>query len=226
MALNISKGNMYNFVTHTWNVIKGECYHDCSYCFMKRWGSQNPIRFDEKELKTNLGKGNFIFVGSSNDMFADNISEEWIKSTIDHCKKYDNKYLFQSKNPARMRQFNLPANSVVCTTIETNRWYPEVMNNSPHPKERINGIKSLNYPKYINIEPIMDFDMDELLDMISSCHPEQVSIGANSGNVKLPEPSEEKVASLIEELGIFSSVEKSNLKRLLCTQSKQVIQIA
>lgn len=28
MGLNISKGNMYEFVTHTWNIIKGKCYHD------------------------------------------------------------------------------------------------------------------------------------------------------------------------------------------------------
>jgi len=31
MGLNESKGNMYEFVTHTWNAIKGECKHDCTY---------------------------------------------------------------------------------------------------------------------------------------------------------------------------------------------------
>ena len=95
MSLNISKGNMYEFVTHTWNTIKGECYHDCSYCYMKRWGKLNTVRFDEKELKTDLGKGNFIFVGSSCDMFANDINSDWIIKTIEHCAKYpDNKYLF------------------------------------------------------------------------------------------------------------------------------------
>ena len=71
----------------------------------------------------------------------------------------------------------------------------------------------------------MDFDLDELLDMINNCQPEQVSIGANSGTVKLPEPDEEKILALIERVSVFSSVEKSNLKRLLCTKSKQAIQI-
>lgn len=32
MGLNVSKGNMYEFITHTFNTIKGKCYHDCSYC--------------------------------------------------------------------------------------------------------------------------------------------------------------------------------------------------
>ena len=79
MGLNKSKGNMYEFVDATWNVIKGECPHACEYCYVKRWGRQNPIRFDESELKTDLGEGNFIFVGSSCDMFADTIPEQWIE---------------------------------------------------------------------------------------------------------------------------------------------------
>lgn len=35
MALTKSRGNMYPFVTHTWNAIKGMCFHDCPYCYMK-----------------------------------------------------------------------------------------------------------------------------------------------------------------------------------------------
>ena len=102
MGLNKSKGNMYDFITHTWNVIKGECYHDCSYCYMKRWGKLNPVRFDEKELKTDLGSSNFIFVGSSNDMFSCKISYDKIVKIMDHCKKFDNSYMFQSKHPGNM----------------------------------------------------------------------------------------------------------------------------
>ena len=71
MGLNESKGNMYEFVTHTWNTVKGRCPHDCSYCYMKRWGKQRDPYFDRRELKTDLGEGNFIFVGSSCDIFAD-----------------------------------------------------------------------------------------------------------------------------------------------------------
>ena len=54
MPLNKSTGNMYDFITHTWNTIKGECPHGCSYCYMKRWGKQPSLHFDEKELMRDL----------------------------------------------------------------------------------------------------------------------------------------------------------------------------
>lgn len=219
--MNISKGNMYPWITHTWNTIKGTCPHDCSYCYMKRWSKLNPVRFDEKELKTNLGNGNFIFVGSSCDMFAKNIPMEYIYKTLIHCEEFDNNYLFQSKNPKRIYEydvkFGFESKIVLCITVETNRWYPEIMNNCPKPQERINyfGQKLSDYDKYITIEPIMDFDLKELIQMIKIIHPVQVNIGADSGNNDLPEPESEKILELINELKKFTIVEKKkNLKRL------------
>ena len=94
MALNKQAGDMYGFVTHTWNAIKGKCMHDCCYCYMKRF-PQKELWFDEKELKTDLGTGNFIFVGSSTDMFADNVPDEWIRKVLDYCRTFNNTYLFQ-----------------------------------------------------------------------------------------------------------------------------------
>lgn len=70
MALTKSRGNMYPFVTHTWNAIKRICFHDCPYCYMKKFDGLLPIRFDPKELEVNLGNGNFIFVGSGTDAWA------------------------------------------------------------------------------------------------------------------------------------------------------------
>ena len=32
MSLNKSKGNMYPWLTHTWNPLAGECPHKCTYC--------------------------------------------------------------------------------------------------------------------------------------------------------------------------------------------------
>lgn len=216
MALNISKGNMYEFVTHTWNTVKGTCTHDCSYCYVKRWGPLNPVRLDKKELRTKLGNGNFIFVGSSNDMFASAVPTEWIQCTLDHCNKFDNQYLFQTKNPVRLLDFQLPENSVVCTPIETNRFYPEIMNNSPKPIIRAKAMSGIKHPKYVTIEPILDFDLDEMIDLIKMCNPVQVNIGADSGNHRLPEPSMEKVLQLIVGLEKFTLVKrKKNLKRII-----------
>jgi len=213
---------MYEFITHTWNTVKGACYHDCVYCYMKSIAKrykkpQPPPFFDEKELKTNLGNGNFIFVGSSNDLFASNIPEEWIEKTLEHCDKFDNKYLLQTKNPARFEEFSgyFRSSDILVTTLETNRHYP-IMENVPHPYDRVRAMERLNISAMITIEPIMDFDFPYFVEMIKQCKPQQVNIGADSGNNNLPEPSKEEVLELISELEKFTIVkQKSNLSRLL-----------
>ncbi len=90
MALNPRKGDMYGFVTHTWNTVKGVCEHDCLYCYMKEFGKQKELRLDDTEFKTDLGTGNFIFIGSGTDLFAENVSNEWILKTLDYCHSFNN----------------------------------------------------------------------------------------------------------------------------------------
>jgi len=222
MPLNKATGQMYTWVTHTWNTIKGECPHGCTYCYMKRWGKQKPVRFDESELKTDLGSGNFIFVGSSCDMFANDIPEEWIFKTIQYCCEFDNSYLFQTKNPIRIVELMgyydlvLPAKTKICTTIETNRWYYSELGKSPDPEGRAYFMSKITLEKYVTIEPIIDFDLLEMVNLIKECNPIQVNIGADSGNNNLPEPSKEKLMELIDELKKFTIIDqKRNLNRLL-----------
>lgn len=216
VGLNKQKGNMYGFVTHTWNVVKGACLHNCEYCYMKRF-KQNLLHIDYKEFKADLGENNFIFVGSSCDMFAKDVDDEDILQVLDHCKKFDNKYLFQSKNPRRMLMFenNIPENSILATTIETNK---EGFNyNAPTILERIDAIKKSHLKTMITIEPIIDFDLNEFIELIRSVKPFMVSVGANtSSDIKLKEPSGKKVLELIEELKKFTKVIiKPNLTRII-----------
>ena len=96
MGLNKQSGNMYPFVTHTWNPIRGRCPHQCYYCYMKHFKVGN-LRLEEKELQINLGNSNFIFVGSSTDMWAADVASEWIRRVLEHTNKYNNTYLFQTK---------------------------------------------------------------------------------------------------------------------------------
>lgn len=132
MGLNTSKGNMYPHVTHTYNIVKGKCFHDCSYCYMKMINeNQKDEHIDNDEFKTDLTKDKYIFIGSGIDLFAENISSDWIRRCLDKCYEANNnlfgegnKYLFQSKNPKRFLEFiDHPVfeNSVICTTIESNR---------------------------------------------------------------------------------------------------------
>ena len=227
MGLNKSKGNMYDFVTHTWNTIKGECYHDCSYCYMKRWGKLNPVRFDEKELKTDLGTGNYIFVGSSCDMFAENIPDEWIVKTLHYMQKFDCKYLLQTKNPARIFDYIdacvFTDKCTVCTTIETDREFPNITGKSPNVFARAAAMGEISeiVDTYVTIEPIMDFNLDVMVQLIKDCRPKQVNIGADSGKNGLPEPSGAKVLELISELEKFTTIhKKNNLSRLIFDKNK------
>jgi protein gp37 len=191
---------------------------------MKRWGKQADLHFESRELKTDLGNSNFIFVGSSCDMFADAVPEVWIAKTLAHCVSFDqNRYLFQSKNPARMLTIEHYFNdlflnfdkAVVCTTLETNRHYPDVMRAAPSIVARVSAFRYLPFKRYVTIEPILDFDIEPFVELLKRCEPEQVNIGADSGNNGLPEPSREKVLALIAELQKFTIIHhKSNLRRL------------
>jgi DNA repair photolyase len=228
MGLNrVKEGSqMYQFIDATWNTVKGSCPHNCGYCYMKgiaeRFNKpQSPPHFDESELKTNLGNGNFIFVGSSNDMFANSIQADWVFRTLDHCNEFDNRYLFQSKNPSgfyRLLVHPVRKKSVICTTIESNSFYPDFMGNTPTPFERSMVMESLSeyLTTYVTVEPIMEFHLDTFVRAIKRCHPEQVNIGADTGHNHLPEPPKGKVLELIAALEEFTTVkQKTNLSRLL-----------
>jgi DNA repair photolyase len=191
---------------------------------MKRWGEQKPIHLDEREMKTDLGSGNFIFVGSSCDMFARDVPDEWIESIFDkifdnEIKSFSkrNKYLLQTRNIKRIPKIaELWGNTfTICTTIESNRMYE--VGNAPSIQERIDELKKIKcVPKMITIEPIMDFDIYPLLGAIKELGVIQVNIGADSGNNGLPEPPKEKVLELIAELEKFTRVvQKKNLGRLM-----------
>ena len=218
--LNKTKGNMYEWLTHTWNTVKGECPHNCAYCYMKRWGEQKPVRFDETELKTDLGSGNFIFVGSSCDMFANEIPNKWIRETLHRCEMFDNKYLFQSKNPARFIEMkpHIPKGAVLGTTIESDVMLKE-MGNTPHVMDRARALWTLGqegFKTMVTIEPVINFNVIRLFNLIAISHPNWVNIGANTNSkTKLPEPSPEKINELIKRLRDITEVKvKSNLKRL------------
>lgn len=222
MGLNEARGNMYPFVTHTWNAIKGICPHGCSYCYMKDRVRKSPY-FDRRELKTDLGTGNHIFVGSSCDMFAAAIPHDWIVDTLNKANGYSNQYLFQSKNPYRMvkylRDNYLAQPFEVCTTIETNREYREIMRDCPSPIERAVAMRVATCARmktYLTIEPVMDFDLAEMIQLIELVDPTQVNIGADSKGNHLPEPEPRKLRELIEYLQATTLVvRKSNLRRLL-----------
>lgn len=216
---NIRKGNMYGFVNITWNPVSGLCYHNCKYCYMKRiTPNVGQIRLVIEAFRDNLGKGNYIFVGSSTDLFADNVPSKWIEWTLQYCHYYNNTekpntFLLQSKNSKRFLEFiNHPLMAYVefCTTLETNRFYPDIMNKAPRIEDRVNAmekIADLGFKTMVTAEPLMDFDLDEFVGLIRRCKPYQVNIGRNSiRDIILPEPDPKKVHDLVTSLRAFTRV--------------------
>ena len=229
--MNKKNGNMYDFITHTSNPIKGLCPHKCGYCYMRAifrdYHGDETLRLDEYELKVNYGKNKFIFLGTSTDMFADAVPTEWILQVYDKCLQYpENKYLLQSKNPGRTLEpqlINHPLMQLkdrICfaTTIESNRDYP--ISKAQSMTERADAmaqLQAMGFPVMVTIEPIMDFDHEELVEMLRKIRPFQVNIGCNtSKDIKLPEPSRDQIYALVQELSTFTNIElKSNSKRIL-----------
>ena len=220
--LNKQKGNMYSWVTHTWNPICGYCSHDCSYCFIKASPWDNGIlRLNTKALKDNLGEGNTIFVGSSTDMFAEDVPNEWIEDVLNIFNKYPtNNYVFQSKNPLRFIEFEhlYPRHTQLGTTIESNRNYD--LSKAPPVLQRKRAIQCLrnDHNIFVTIEPILDFEPAILSSWMKDISPFTINIGADSKNHDLPEPTKEKIEQflfLMKNCTYIRIKQKDNLKRLL-----------
>lgn len=207
--------------TETRNPLGGICPHDCRYCYTKCWPINLSNKYkgglfiDEKELNRIKESNKVIFICSCNDLFADTVPREFIERIIRKCQEFpSNTYLFQTKNPIRLRTFFFPINSILGTTIETNRSY----NFSKAPDTHLRYESMVMLPRIhdtmVNIEPIMDFDLETMVRWMKLIGPNYISIGANSKKiVKLPEPSPEKVRKLVTELEKITEVRiKDNLK--------------
>lgn len=224
MGLTKSKGNMYPWVTHTWNPIKG-CGFACPYCYAenmaKRYGYDNTARLVEKELVTNLGHGRTIFVGSMGDMWGPWVSVDWIGRVINRCFDFPlNKYVFQSKNPKRFNEWFITPDPtfILGTTIETDKYPGGYSSNAPRINDRYNAMIKLpkGTVRFVTIEPIMDFNPPALLSLICNIKPDFVTIGADSKEHGLVEPTWDKVDFLIASLTHFKIEirQKKNLDRL------------
>lgn len=223
MGLNKAKGNMFDFVNLTFNPIKGYCGFECSFCYANRIykrfhkDTQQPCLVS-KELETKLGKDRTIFIGSSLDMFHPGINSQEISAVLDRCRHYpNNNYLFLTKKPERYEEFlsEFPENSILGTTIESNFCFS--ISQAPWTYQRFVAMRDLDWPiKFVSIEPIMYFSLENMVDWIYQIQPEFVSIGAVTGYKGLKEPKGWEIKALIGALKTITKVYvKDNLKRLI-----------
>lgn len=228
MPLNKQKpeSDMYNWISHTFTPIRGRCPYKCSYCYAQHF-SQKALHLDPKDLKLDLykdstpDKRNAIFVCSTIDMFHPDIPCEWIEEVLRYCNEFpDNKYLLQTKDPARYWLFTHLINKekyALCTTIETNRDTSDISSAPPTCRRAVQMtvLSNKGYNTTITIEPVLDFDLDVMIKWMKEINPLWISIGADSKGHGLDEPTWDKVEELITELNKFTKVViKNNLGRL------------
>lgn len=229
MPLSKRQGNMYDWVTHTWSCLQGECPHHCSYCYVANghWTKGSPSYKGEPRLEPNfdkvkLGRDRTIFVAHTSDLFAVGVPRDVVMSVLGKCSEYPaNHYVFQTKDPGNAWQYidEMPATCTIGTTIETNSGIiADLHSMAPAPSKRAEALGWFyeGFQTFVTIEPIMAFGPKMLLDMIRTASPSWVNIGADSKGCDLPEPTWEEVQALIRGIkGMGIEIrEKSNLERL------------
>jgi len=224
---------MFKFITKTWNPIVG-CYHNCygkcwAMIMAKRRKNQcklcyqfKPHLHPERLKPFKPRKPTLIFTVSMGDLFGQWVPSDWIHAVLDVMNKSNKKVTFflETKNPRGYIDYTkyFPEKIILSTTIETNRNYK--VSHAPPTIERYSIMKKFfrNFKKHISIEPILDFDHDELVKWICHINPENsfydISIGYDNYNNKLPEPSLKKTLKLkttLESLGF--KVEIKSLRK-------------
>jgi hypothetical protein len=234
---------MYQFSREQRNPMVG-CLFGCTYCAFKRitqrFDRDCPdcktfiphyhLNRIEKGPKKTQGK-EFISLCLNGDIsFA---SDDFIKEMIMWCEMWaDRTILIQSKDPARFLSFKFPKNVVLGTTIETDSKilpyfslhhsllatipYSQI-SKAPHPEIRHLAMNLIhNNDVHITIEPILDFDLDVLIDWMQDIPMLKViNIGYDSRPElnHLPEPPLQKTEELIARLEPIAEVRRKQIRK-------------
>jgi len=124
-----------DWAKYTWNPVTG-CKHGCAYCYARdialRFPENFPKGFEphfwEERLTTPQNtplpksddiRARSVFVCSMADLFGDWVPQEWTESvlkTIEDAPQWT--FLFLTKNPKRLLEFEWPDNAWVGTTVD------------------------------------------------------------------------------------------------------------
>lgn len=207
----------------TWNVFVG-CDFRCSYCnarkaaltrfkHIPRYQNGFLPKLVESELTKHFKPGEFVFIAYMGDIFF--ATRGQILRILQRVKLFpETSFLLQTKNPSILGawQVNFPPNVYLSTTIETNRDYG--LTRAPPPVERFRYLAG--YPhnfKFLSIEPIQDFDLEELSQWVELMNPDIVAVGYDNYGNRLVEPRLDKTLALIGELEKFTTVMRKTIRK-------------
>lgn len=223
---------MFKSITRTWNVFVG-CNFDCSYCnarklalsrlkHLARYKDGFKPHLVQSELERTFKPGEFIFVAYMGDITWASLHE--LRAILARINLFPHtRFLICSKDPHTFNKpgVTFPPNVYLGTTIETNRDYH--LTKAPPPIDRFRELTGFPHShKFLAIEPIMDFDLKELIHWVELLRPDIIEVGADNYYNNLPEPSPKKLEQLLEALRNLCPqvIEKVGLARLLKRQDK------
>jgi len=226
--LSCPRRKMFTIVTRTWNPVTG-CTHLCRYCWARdlaaklrgssRYGEGFAPKLVEKELRATFKPGEAVFVSDMGDLFCEGVPDAWIKRVLERAAEFpETRFLFLTKNPARYATFLdlFPPGSALGATIETNKdelYREHAISRAPPPSERCRAMRDLRWErKFVSVEPILDFDLDEFARWIADIAPFLVYVGYDNYGHRLPEPPLAKALDLVERLGEFTVVLRKTLR--------------
>ncbi len=133
-CFNRQENDSIEWAKWSWNPVSG-CRHDCPYCYARdiaerfypqkfepslypgRLGAPGRVRVPEA-AQTDLGLRN-VFTCSMADLFGRWVPEAWIKLVLAEVRKAPQwNFLFLTKFPIRLAEFDFPDNAWVGTTVD------------------------------------------------------------------------------------------------------------
>lgn len=224
----------------TWNPFVG-CKFNCKYCYApeiyKRFSKCEDCKaftphFHPERLKQKFKLNETVFVCSMGDISF--TSFEQFNQILEVTNHYiDTNFYIQSKNPAYFNEYikcyssDIRSNIFLGTTIETNwdTWIHYHMSDAPPTEHRYSAMvriphkKYMTEPhKYVTIEPIIEFDMNIMIEWLKEIAPEFVYVGYlnpewKAKKLQIQEPPLQKTLALIEELEKFTEVRLKTIRK-------------
>lgn len=189
--MNATNSNI-EWAAFSWNPVTG-CQHNCAYCYARdianRFYTQkfepafvperlsqpaNTKPFDEPRWNGDIGYKN-IFTCSMADLFGKWVPQEWIEAVLEQVKNNPQWiFLFLTKFPIRMAEFEYPKNVWLGTTVDY-QWAVE------RAEKAFRKIKASGFEGtcWLSCEPMMERLTFTSLEMF-----DWVIMGGSSGNTQ------------------------------------------